>query len=82
MQLLRDYGSLRVMDAAAHLDISRSSAHRLLQTLAYRGVRRAGRHPRLSARALARCRSGAHGVDQGVPCVVPATSGGAVASQR
>jgi DNA-binding IclR family transcriptional regulator len=37
LQLLRDYGSLRVMDAAAHLDISRSSAHRLLQTLAYRG---------------------------------------------
>ncbi|MFI5717880.1 IclR family transcriptional regulator [Nocardia sp. NPDC051750] len=37
LQLLRDYGSLRVMDAAADLDISRSSAHRLLQTLAYRG---------------------------------------------
>ncbi|MGV9923449.1 IclR family transcriptional regulator [Nocardia rhamnosiphila] len=37
LQLLRDYGSLRVMDAATHLDISRSSAHRLLQTLAYRG---------------------------------------------
>ncbi|MGW0637409.1 IclR family transcriptional regulator [Nocardia salmonicida] len=37
LQLLRDYGSLRVMDAATHLDISRSSAHRLLQTLTYRG---------------------------------------------
>ncbi|MGW5138166.1 IclR family transcriptional regulator [Nocardia beijingensis] len=37
LQLLRDYGSLRVMDAATHLEISRSSAHRLLQTLAYRG---------------------------------------------
>ena len=37
LQLLRDYGSLRVMDAADELDISRSSAHRLLQTLAYRG---------------------------------------------
>jgi IclR family acetate operon transcriptional repressor len=37
LQILRDYGSLRVMDAAAHLNISRSSAHRLLQTLVYRG---------------------------------------------
>ena len=37
LQLLRDYGSLRVMDAAAHLGTSRSSAHRLLQTLVYRG---------------------------------------------
>ena len=37
LQFLRDYGSLRVMDAAAHLNISRSSAHRLLQTLVYRG---------------------------------------------
>lgn len=37
LQMLRDYGSLRVMDAAAHLGISRSSAHRLLQTLVYRG---------------------------------------------
>lgn len=37
LQFLRDYGSLRVMDAATHLDISRSSAHRLLQTLVYRG---------------------------------------------
>lgn len=37
LQLLRDYGELRVMDAATHLGISRSSAHRLLQTLLYRG---------------------------------------------
>nr|WP_218680757.1 IclR family transcriptional regulator [Rhodococcus qingshengii] len=37
LQLLRDYGNLRVMDAAAHLGISRSSAHRLLQTLVFRG---------------------------------------------
>ncbi|KZF13383.1 hypothetical protein A2J03_15325 [Rhodococcus sp. EPR-157] len=37
LQLLRDYGSLRVMDAAVHLAVSRSSAHRLLQTLVYRG---------------------------------------------
>lgn len=37
LQVLRDYGSLRVADAAQYLDISRSSAHRLLQTLVYRG---------------------------------------------
>ncbi|PJI91147.1 IclR family transcriptional regulator [Luteimicrobium subarcticum] len=37
VQMLRDYGSVRVADASAHLDISRSSAHRLLQTLLYRG---------------------------------------------
>ncbi len=37
LQVLRDYGSLRVTDAASLLDVSRSSAHRLLQTLRYRG---------------------------------------------
>lgn len=37
LQVLRDYGSLRVTDAAALLNVSRSSAHRLLQTLRYRG---------------------------------------------
>lgn len=37
LQVLRDYGSLRVADAARQLDVSRSSAHRLLQTLVYRG---------------------------------------------
>jgi IclR family acetate operon transcriptional repressor len=37
VQLLRDYGSLRVSDAAGHLGVSRSSAHRLLQTLVFRG---------------------------------------------
>lgn len=35
--MLRDYGSLRVADASQHLGISRSSAHRLLQTLVFRG---------------------------------------------
>lgn len=35
--MLRDYGSLRVADAARQLDISRSSTHRLLQTLVFRG---------------------------------------------
>ena len=37
LQLLRDYGALRVADAAAQLGVSRSSAHRLLQTLVFRG---------------------------------------------
>ncbi|MBD5787613.1 IclR family transcriptional regulator [Cellulosimicrobium terreum] len=37
VQMLRDYGSLRVADAAQHLGVSRSSAHRLLQTLLFRG---------------------------------------------
>jgi IclR family transcriptional regulator, acetate operon repressor len=37
LQMLRDYGSLRVADASQHLGISRSSAHRLLQTLVFRG---------------------------------------------
>ncbi|GII98867.1 hypothetical protein Slu03_12450 [Sediminihabitans luteus] len=37
LQMLRDYGSLRVVDAAEQLGVSRSSAHRLLQTLVFRG---------------------------------------------
>lgn len=37
LQVLRDYGDLRVVDAASLLGVSRSSAHRLLQTLVYRG---------------------------------------------
>lgn len=37
LQVIRDYGSLRVTDAAAQLGVSRSSAHRLLQTLVFRG---------------------------------------------
>ena len=37
LQLLRDYGALRVADAAQQLGVSRSSAHRLLQTLVFRG---------------------------------------------
>jgi IclR family acetate operon transcriptional repressor len=37
VQLLRDDGSLRVTEAAQHLGVSRSSAHRLLQTLVFRG---------------------------------------------
>lgn len=37
IQLVRDEGSVRVMDAADELGISRSSAHRLLQALVYRG---------------------------------------------
>ena len=36
IQLVRDVGSIRVMDAADELGISRSSAHRLLQALVYR----------------------------------------------
>jgi len=35
--MLRDYGSLRIADAAQQLGISRSSTHRLLQTLVFRG---------------------------------------------
>lgn len=37
LQLLRDEGSLRVMMAADHLGVSRSTAHRLLAMLVYRG---------------------------------------------
>lgn len=37
LQFIRDYGSIRVTDAAQLLEVSRSSAHRLLQTLVYRG---------------------------------------------
>ncbi|MBK0420301.1 helix-turn-helix domain-containing protein [Leucobacter sp. CSA1] len=37
LQLLRDEGSLRVMTAAEHLGVSRSTAHRLLGMLVYRG---------------------------------------------
>ena len=37
LQLLRDEGSLRVMAAAEHLGVSRSTAHRLLGMLVYRG---------------------------------------------
>ncbi|MGA1836886.1 IclR family transcriptional regulator [Herbiconiux sp. 11R-BC] len=37
LQILRDDGSLRVSDAADHLGTSRSTAHRLLSTLVYRG---------------------------------------------
>ncbi|WP_051620011.1 IclR family transcriptional regulator [Haematomicrobium sanguinis] len=37
IQLLRDEGNLRVMDAAEYLGVSRSSAHRLLTTLLFRG---------------------------------------------
>lgn len=37
LQLLRDEGSLRVMTAADHLGVSRSTAHRLLNMLVYRG---------------------------------------------
>jgi IclR family acetate operon transcriptional repressor len=37
LQILRDDGSLRVADAAVHLGTSRSTAHRLLSTLVYRG---------------------------------------------
>ncbi len=36
IQLVRDEGSIRVMDAAEELGVSRSSAHRLLQALVYR----------------------------------------------
>ncbi|GAA1936223.1 IclR family transcriptional regulator [Microbacterium aoyamense] len=37
LQLLRDDGSVRVSDAAMHLGTARSTAHRLLSTLVYRG---------------------------------------------
>lgn len=37
LQLLRDDGSLRVVDVADRLGIARSSAHRLLAALVYRG---------------------------------------------
>jgi IclR family acetate operon transcriptional repressor len=37
LQLLRDDGSVRVSDAATHLGTARSTAHRLLSTLVYRG---------------------------------------------
>lgn len=37
LQVIRDYGSLRVTDAASLLGVSRSTAHRLLQTLVFRG---------------------------------------------
>ena len=37
LQLLRDEGSIRVMTAAEHLGVSRSTAHRLLGMLVYRG---------------------------------------------
>jgi len=37
IQMLRDYGSLRVTDASRELGVARSSAHRLLQTLVFRG---------------------------------------------
>lgn len=37
LQLLRDDGSVRVADAAEHLGTARSTAHRLLSTLVYRG---------------------------------------------
>lgn len=36
IQLVRDEGSIRVVDAATELGVSRSSAHRLLQALVYR----------------------------------------------
>ncbi|WP_188756534.1 IclR family transcriptional regulator [Microbacterium album] len=36
IQLVRDEGSIRVMEAADELGVSRSSAHRLLQALVYR----------------------------------------------
>jgi len=37
VQLLRDQGRLRVVDAAAELDVAPSTAHRLLGMLVYRG---------------------------------------------
>jgi DNA-binding IclR family transcriptional regulator len=37
LQLLRDRGSMRLSDIAAELDVSPSTAHRLLAMLAYRG---------------------------------------------
>jgi DNA-binding IclR family transcriptional regulator len=37
VQLLRDQGRLRVVDAAAELDVAASTAHRLLGMLVYRG---------------------------------------------
>lgn len=37
VQMLRDGGSIRLTDAAAELDIARSTAHRLMAMLVYRG---------------------------------------------
>ncbi|WP_127130955.1 IclR family transcriptional regulator [Georgenia sp. SYP-B2076] len=37
LQLLRDTGSIRLLDAAHELDVSPSTAHRLLSMLVYRG---------------------------------------------
>ena len=37
LQLLSDLGKVRVSEAAASLEIGRSTAHRLLATLTYRG---------------------------------------------
>ena len=37
LQLLRDAGSLRVVTAAEHLGVAKSTAHRLLNMLTYRG---------------------------------------------
>jgi len=58
LQMLRDGGSIRLADAAAELQIARSSAHRLLAMLVYRGfavqddTRRYAAGPAIGVRAI------------------------------
>ncbi|MGO1562359.1 Transcriptional regulator, IclR family [Actinomycetales bacterium JB111] len=58
LQLLRDGGSIRLVDAASELDVAESTAHRLLAMLVYRGFalqddsRRYVAGPSLGVRAI------------------------------